>query len=115
MTTLVKGYTTDTNGDVSFNLTALNVAAYNLMAEFTDSAGTLEMSNTQAVAVTQAATTTTLVSSDPSPVYGEPLTITATVAPAGGGYGTPTGYVVFNIDGTATRALGSSLTAEWPR
>jgi large repetitive protein len=100
---LVKGYT-DSNGNVSFDLTKLNVGAYNLEAEFTDSLGNLETSTPQAVSVTQAATTTTLATSDPAPVYGEALTITATVAPSVAGYGTPTGWVVFYIDGAATTA-----------
>ena len=57
---LAKGFTSDVSGDVTFDLSALNVGNYNLQAEFTDSAGNLEASNTQPVAVSQAATTTTL-------------------------------------------------------
>ena len=48
---LVKGYTSDANGDVSFDLTALSVGNYNLEAEFTDSLGNVETSNVVPVAV----------------------------------------------------------------
>ena len=60
---LAKGFTSDVSGDVTFDLSALNVGNYNLQAEFTDSAGNLEASNTQPVAVSRSATTTTLASS----------------------------------------------------
>ncbi len=107
---LVKG-ATDGSGNVSFGLTNLNVGTYNLEAEFTDSAGTLETSNPVPVAVTQAATTTTLASSDPAPVYGEPLTITATVAPSVTGYGTPTGCVVFTISSIPGVSISEGLNS----
>ena len=106
---LVKGYTSDANGNVSFNLTALNVGAYNLEAEFTDSLGAVETSNVVPVAVALAPTTTILASSDPAPVYGEPLTITATVASGDGGIGTPTGCVVFTVDGNASETFSEKL------
>lgn len=46
------------------------------------------------------ATTTTLSSSSPVAVIGQPVTLTATVTPASAGAGTPTGSVQFIADGT---------------
>ena len=45
-------------------------------------------------------TTTTVVSSVPDSTYGELLTFTAIVSPAGQGLPTPTGTVQFLIDGS---------------
>src|SRR5205823_2886450 len=51
--------------------------------------------------VTQAPTTTTLASSANPSVLGQPVTVTATVAPVAPGAGTPSGDVVFTVDGVA--------------
>jgi hypothetical protein len=58
-------------------------------------------------------TTTELTSSDATPVVGEPVRLTATVAPTAPGAGTPTGTVVFTGDaGTlCTAELDDSSTA----
>jgi hypothetical protein len=60
---------------------------------------------TAAGTIAAADTTVSLASSDPAPVYGEPLTITATVAPAPPGGGTPTGSVVFTVDGNRGQSV----------
>jgi hypothetical protein len=60
---------------------------------------------TAAGTITAADTTLSLASSDPAPVYGEALTITATVAPVPPGGGTPTGSVVFTIDGNRGQSI----------
>jgi hypothetical protein len=54
-----------------------------------------------------AATTTTTLSGATTGVYGQPLALTATVAPVAPGGGTPTGTVAF-YDATGTLLLGSS-------
>ena len=51
--------------------------------------------------VTQANTSTTVSSSANPSLIGNPVTFTATVANLIPGYGTPTGSVLFSIDGTA--------------
>lgn len=65
--------------------------------------------------VTRANTTTSVNSSDPSPVVGQPLTFTATVAVVAPGAGTPSGQVSFldgsTVIGTAMLSAGTaSLT-----
>jgi hypothetical protein len=64
------------------------------------------------VDVGQAATTTSLTSTDVSPVVGEPVTFTATVAPVSPGGGTPTGTVTFT--GAAGTLCTVALNAESP-
>ena len=71
----------------------------------TDSSGLVNESanytvatNTASGTISAADTSLSLVPSDPKPVYGEALTITATVAAVAPGGGTPTGSVVFAID-----------------
>ncbi|WP_238537495.1 Ig-like domain repeat protein, partial [Zavarzinella formosa] len=54
--------------------------------------------------VTAASTTTTVSSTPAAPVYGRPLTFTATVATTEPGAVAPTGTVQFFIDGTAAGA-----------
>src|SRR5262249_42181834 len=49
--------------------------------------------------VNMAGTTTTVAATPAPSVFGQPVTLTATVAAASPGSGTPTGNVVFNIDG----------------
>jgi autotransporter-associated beta strand protein len=49
--------------------------------------------------INQAVTTTTLTALPPNPVYGQTLTINATVAPKAPGGGIPTGSVTFFVDG----------------
>ncbi|MFF9511786.1 Ig-like domain repeat protein [Streptomyces sp. NPDC014724] len=72
-------------------------AAYNGSPDYAPSTGT----DTQTV---NQATTTTTVATTPDPsVIGQPVTLTATVAPVAPGAGTPTGTLTFTFgDGTAT-------------
>jgi hypothetical protein len=82
-------------------LLAASLTPYSLTAQsFNPNTQAEDVSAAAAITVTAADTTTTLTPSDPSPVYGEPLTITATVAAVPPGAGTPTGSVVFTIDGS---------------
>lgn len=55
--------------------------------------------------VTTVASTTTLVTSSPTPTFGDPVTFTATVVSAGGSGATPTGSVSFSQNGNV---LGSA-------
>jgi hypothetical protein len=51
------------------------------------------------------ATTTTLTSSSPVALIGQPVTFTATVAPSSPGAGTPSGSVAFSVDGTVVATV----------
>lgn len=79
------------------NLTAGNhdvIAVYNGNADFATSTSAPLVQG-----VDMAETETTLTTSDPNPVSGQPLTYTAQVAPVAPGAGTPTGQVQFTVDG----------------
>jgi hypothetical protein len=113
---LVKGYTSDASGDVTFDLTKLNVGSYNLTAEFTDSGGNLEKSNNQAVAVSQASTTTTLASSadgQASVPFGQPVVFKATVQTVSPGSGMPGGLVLFKDTSTSPPKLLGQAAVAW--
>ncbi|MFI1155997.1 beta strand repeat-containing protein [Streptomyces sioyaensis] len=92
-------------GTASVNTTAIPVgtstvtATYSGDGNFTGSVG----SDTQTV--TQASTTTAVTTSPDPSVFGESVTLTATVAPVLPGAGTPTGTVTFVVTG------GPTLTA----
>ncbi len=64
--------------------------------------------------VSQAASTTTLASSSASPVFGQPVTLTATVAATAPGAGIPSGSVAFSDGGSVlgTAAIDGSGTAQ---
>jgi len=103
-TTLATG-TVDGSGNASATSSTLSVGSHNITVNFT---GTNGWANSSASAGTQnvTATTSTAVSSSPNPsTYGSNVTFTATVTSAGG---TPTGSVVFTIDGSA----GSPVTVD---
>jgi hypothetical protein len=92
-------------GRASFTTSTLGVTAnphsvtvsYPGNANFNLSSGSL--SGGQVVG--QASTTTSVVTSNNSIIYGQSVTFTATVAAVAPGSGTPTGTVVFLVDGVA--------------
>jgi uncharacterized repeat protein (TIGR01451 family) len=83
------------NGSVSCTTSALSVGAHALGATYsgdaTYQAGTGDLTQV----VDPAATTTLLTASAPSPVYGQALSLTATLASVAPGAGTPSGTVAF--------------------
>ncbi|MGW7261795.1 beta strand repeat-containing protein, partial [Streptomyces sp. NPDC054834] len=92
--TVTHAYTTTTGSP--FTVTA----TYGGNASFAGSSGT----DTQTV--NQAATTTVVVSSPDPSVVGQPVTITATVAPVAPGAGTPTGTVTISFgDGSPSQVV----------
>jgi hypothetical protein len=97
----------DGSGQASLVTSALASGSHDITAvyggdtEFTGSTGT----GTQTVG--QAGTTTTVTSGPDPSVFGQAVTFTATVVPPGAG--TPTGTVVFTIDGPG----GGTFTAPW--
>ena len=118
---LVKGFTSDSTGDVSFDLSGLNVGGYNLMAEYTDAGGNVETSNPQPVSVGRASTATTLTSSadgQSSVPFGQPVVFKAavTVIQTGGvspGSAIPNGWVTFEDISTATPTVLGKARLVW--
>lgn len=97
--------TVNGSGHASATISTLSVGSHAISAEFTGSGGYV---NTTASAGTHnvTATTSTAVGSSPNPSFsGQSVTFTATVTSGGG---TPTGSVVFTIDGSA----GSSIAVD---
>ena len=96
----------DGSGQATFNTTTLSVGAHSITANFTGSNG---WGNSGSAAQTQNVTSGTSISESSSPnpsTYNASVTFTATVS--SGGAGTPTGSVVFTIDGNA----GSPVTVD---
>ncbi len=110
--------TLSTAGTATLVATSLPVGNLGLLAKFSGS-GNFVASNSPVVkvSVTPESTTTTLVSSSSTVVYGKPISLTATVR--GSGSGVPTGTVTFlngsnplgaanvSASGTSTLSLGS--------
>jgi Big-like domain-containing protein/beta-propeller repeat-containing protein len=99
--------TVGVTGQASFTTTSLSVAGHTITAQYggdTSFGGSTSPPFTQTVG--QASTTTTLTASPSAPVFGQSVTLTATVAAAAPGIGTPTGTVTF-MDGTSTLGTGS--------
>jgi hypothetical protein len=93
------------DGTATFTTSALAVGSHSITAVYggdTNFTGSTSAGATQTV--TQDASTNALVSSAASSVYGQPVTLTVTVAAASPGSGVPTGKVTF-LDGTT--ALGT--------
>ncbi|WP_234326845.1 beta strand repeat-containing protein [Streptomyces sp. NRRL S-337] len=85
----------NTNGLVTAGTYAVT-ATYSGDGDFAGSSG----NDTQTV--TPASTTTSVTTSPDPSVFGEPVTLTATVAPVSPGAGTPTGTVTFVVTGGPT-------------
>jgi large repetitive protein len=92
------------NGQATFNDPGLAQGAHTIAVAYSGDTNFLSSTGTLAQGVGQANTSTTLTSSINPSVYGQPVTLTATVAPSGVGSGTPTGSVTFTVDGTSTVA-----------
>ncbi|MFF4284315.1 Ig-like domain repeat protein [Streptomyces sp. NPDC001633] len=76
---------------------------YGITARYSGDVNFSSSSGTDTQTVLPAATTTTLVTTPDPSVTGQPVTLTATVAPVGPGAGVPTGTVTFDFgDGTPT-------------
>jgi trimeric autotransporter adhesin len=103
--TTLLGTQTLTGGVATLNTTTLPVAANSITAVYSgDSSFTSSVSPLVTVTVAQASSTTAVTSSPPTPLLGQVVTLTATVAPVSPGAGTPTGTVQFF---SGTTPLGS--------
>src|SRR6185503_17847710 len=96
-TTLGTG-TLNGSGVATFSTAALTVATHNLTANYGGNATYATSSGTDTQTVNKAVSSTTLVSSPDPSVFGQSVTLTATVT---GSQGTPTGSVQF-FDGVTS-------------
>ena len=113
-TSLSETRTLEGSGTTSLTTSALSVGTHNIMVTYSGDANYLAMPATQmyTVVVSQDPTTTT-VSAGPSPsTYGQPVNISATVAPNAPGSRTPTGR--WSSTSTGTIWERASPTAAGP-
>ncbi len=99
-TTLAGGFATCT-------ITNAIAGTYSASAVFTDTDGNFQGSTSlpDTVVVTAAGTVTTITAITPTPVVGQPITVSVHVASTGPGSGTPTGTVTIT-DGSQTCTTG---------
>lgn len=98
------------SGSATLNLPSLPVGSHTVSAAYSGNAN-LEPSSASlpgGQTVARAATTVSLSSDTPSPALGATVTFTAQVAPVAPGAGTPTGNVVFSVDGVTQAPVALS-------
>lgn len=103
-------------GVAEYSISTLAVGGHTVKAKYasTDTNFIPSTSTTVGQQVNKAATKTSIVSSSPTSVFGQPVTFTATVGVAAPGAGAPSGEIVFT-DGTtvlATKTVDSSTNFE---
>ncbi len=98
------------DGSASVTVNALAVGSPTITAQFSSADNFFDSSTSGNLtqAVTPAATTVSLASSNASAVFGQPVTVTATVAPAAGS-AVPTGTITFLDTGVA---IGSPVAVD---
>ncbi|MGP4002228.1 beta strand repeat-containing protein [Streptomyces sp. 8N706] len=107
----------DANGVATVSVNVLGTGTHSVSAIYRGDISFLPStgSGTHTVAPAQKPTTTTVTTSPDPSVFGQPVALTAVVAPAPPGTGLPTGIVTFTVDGqgggTFTAPLDSSGTA----
>ncbi len=114
--TLASNLTLNASGQASFSTSALTGGTHNIVASFSATTNfNASTSAPVAQAITAANTKTTVASLTNPSVYGQAVTFTATVAPSGGGSGTPTGTVTFLDNGVpmGTGTLNGSGVASF--
>ncbi|BDM74734.1 hypothetical protein HEK616_82210 (plasmid) [Streptomyces nigrescens] len=89
--------------------TRANGSPYGITARYGGDANFSSSSGADTQTVLPAATTTTLATTPDPSVTGQPVTLTATVAPVGPGAGVPTGSVTFDF-GDGTPAASAALS-----
>jgi hypothetical protein len=94
------------DGTASFPTTTLNAGANPITATYEGDSNFLASMSAPVTANVTVATTTTVTASTTTPVFGQKINLTATVAPSGSSSSTPTGMVQF-MNGTT--ALGSPV------
>ncbi|MFI0904088.1 Ig-like domain-containing protein, partial [Streptomyces sioyaensis] len=94
-------------GTATATVNNVNVGFHTITANYNGSIFFSPSSGTASLTVLQASTTTTVTSSPDPSTFGQPVTLTAHVAPVAPGSGTPTGTVTFVIGGGG----GGTVTA----
>ena len=109
------------SGTASLASSALALGPNSITAVYSGDTNFLgDTSTATTVTVAQATTTTTVTSTPSSPVFGQPVTITATIAVVTPGAGTPSGTVQFMNGstslgtGTITNGVASITTSSLP-
>jgi len=101
-------------GTATVEISSLSVGNHSITASYAGNSDfSTSASSTSVLVVGQASTTTTLSNSQATAIFGQPATLTATVAPVAPGAGRPTGSVTF-LDGAnalGTVALGGGTAA----
>lgn len=111
--TTVLGSSSVSGGQAVFT-TSLSAGTHNIYAVYNgDGSVAMSASNTVAQTVNPADTATTVNSSSNPSVFGQNVTFIATVNPVAPGGGTPTGTVIFTIDGIAQGPLTLSGTTAY--
>ena len=95
------------SGTATLPVSSLTVGTHNIQANYAGDTNFAAGSGSTTQLVNKASTTTALTTSTATPVFGQPVIITATVSATAPGTGTPTGTVTFtdennNVLGTAT-------------
>ncbi len=115
------GSATLTSGSGSITTSALALGANSITEVYSGDTNFKGQTSTATVlTVGQASTTTTISSTPTSPVFGQPVTISATVVVVSPGTGTPTGTVTFMSGstslgtGTLTSGVASVTTSSLP-
>ncbi|MGP3967548.1 Ig-like domain-containing protein [Streptomyces sp. 6N223] len=105
--------TLDASGTATTTTDAIPVGTQTVTATYSGDTNFTGSSGTASQTVAQASSATTVTVSPPSSVFGEPVTLTASVVAAAPGEGVPTGTVTFTISGgpTLTGTLDASGTA----
>ncbi len=114
-TPVVLGTVALTSGTAAFTTSALAIGSHTVTAFYQGDASFAVSNGSASDTVAQAATTTALASSSNASVYGQSITLTASVSVNSPGAGTAGGSVQF-LDGTtvlATRTLDATGTAKF--
>jgi uncharacterized membrane protein len=104
-TTLGTG-TLDTQGRATYTTTALGLGNHSVTAVYGGGPGFLGSTSAVLTETILRGTTSVVSSALPNPVFGQPVTFTATVTPADGQSGIPSGSVIF-LDGTTPLGTGT--------
>ncbi len=109
----ILGHTALTSGSASFTTASLAVAIHSIAMSYSGDANfTTSASTPLSQVVNQGGTTTSLVSATDPSMFGQAVTLTATVSAAAPGSGTPAGKVTFYDGstslGTASLSAGSA-------
>ena len=96
----------DLGGSASFTTSALVVGTHTITAQFGGDATNGASTGSLIETIAKANTTTAVIGPADPPIFGQAVTFTATVSTVAPGTKTPTGTVVFIVDGRARPVVG---------